>query len=485
MSSTKELRMVIEQTTRHFLGAYKDCGEANDPSIINRDVTEDCKRQFLPAGVMALVGAPAVVILNNAEYEAAVAQDMTKSLVTATRISNLVIDTEACKAAATTVTDVKFHDGEVVVMEHSWVLDFNEDGSKVSNIVEFCDMDGALSEQFGNGFTVVRCDLPDIKDQLWSALGVDLKWQTLGKIIECDFRKYSKSSRRSAASEIQTGLIPGIRVLGKLAAKSIIDEISRSNVRGRASTTLQIEKDGKLHLYKSEEGFLYSEDPTGKWGVTLFIRNQIHLHVVVPFSYLVVDKKFRPLHNKQQDSMPADPIRIPDVSLQTGSTKLKRFVRAFWSMIRNDIATFRVLGVSYERYNEMFSSPNFATSIQKILNGMVPEAERIMRVGNFGLEDLLGRPDATKEVNVGQGIYLRIYLLNDGTVGLYVGQTHNMVQRTAGHDMEIKSETRSKHTSHYRIARKSAEDDRYSVVLCYWAQKSKSRRQFLIWLNKP
>ncbi|CEI62438.1 hypothetical protein FVEN_g4981 [Fusarium venenatum] len=142
MSSVKELRMAIEQTTRQFLGAYKDCGEANDPSIINRDVTEDCKRHFLPAGVMALVGAPEVVTLNNEAYEAAVAQDMRKSLVTGTRIANLVIDTEAHKAAATTITDVKFHDGEVVGMEHSWVLDFNEDGSKVSNVVEFCDMDG-------------------------------------------------------------------------------------------------------------------------------------------------------------------------------------------------------------------------------------------------------------------------------------------------------------------------------------------------------
>lgn len=142
MSSTKELRIAIEHTTRQFLGAYKDCGEANDPSIINRDVTEDCERHFLPTGVMALVGAPTVVKLNNAAYEAAVAQDMTKSVVTGTRISNLVIDTEACKAAATTVTDVKFHDGEVVAMEHSWVLDFNDDGSKVRKVVEFCDMDG-------------------------------------------------------------------------------------------------------------------------------------------------------------------------------------------------------------------------------------------------------------------------------------------------------------------------------------------------------
>ncbi|RGP74696.1 hypothetical protein FSPOR_1274 [Fusarium sporotrichioides] len=228
-----------------------------------------------------------------------------------------------------------------------------------------------------------------------------------------------------------------------------------------ASTTLQIEKDGKLHLYKSEEGFLYSEDPTGQWGVTFVLTDT--LLVVVPFSYLVVGKEFRPLRDKQQDSMPADPIRIPDISLPTGSTKLKRFVRMFWSMMRNDIATFRALGVSYERYNEMFSSPNFATSIQKILNGMVFEVECIMRDGNFGLQDLLGLPNATKEVNVDQGIYLRIYLLNDGTAMTWKSR--------ARQDRNIPVITKSR--------KKSAEDDRYSVVLCYWGSEEQISKTVL------
>ncbi|UZP39299.1 hypothetical protein NXS19_007115 [Fusarium pseudograminearum] len=33
-----------------------------------------------------------------------------------------------------------------------------------------------MVEQFGNGFTIVGCDPPDIKDKFWSALGVDLAW---------------------------------------------------------------------------------------------------------------------------------------------------------------------------------------------------------------------------------------------------------------------------------------------------------------------
>ncbi|EKJ73187.1 hypothetical protein FPSE_06611 [Fusarium pseudograminearum CS3096] len=53
-----------------------------------------------------------------------------------------------------------------------------------------------MVEQFGNGFTIVGCDPPDIKDKFWSALGVDLAWQTLDGVFGCDFCKYSESSRK-------------------------------------------------------------------------------------------------------------------------------------------------------------------------------------------------------------------------------------------------------------------------------------------------
>lgn len=112
MTSQTDLRTAIEYTTKHFLAAYKDAGEANDPSIINRDVTRDCKRYFPPVGVMKLFGAPVGVALDNAAYEAGMAKDMTKSTVTGTGISNLTIDTETRKAAVTTMTYVKYHDGK-------------------------------------------------------------------------------------------------------------------------------------------------------------------------------------------------------------------------------------------------------------------------------------------------------------------------------------------------------------------------------------
>ncbi|KAL9562938.1 hypothetical protein ACKAV7_012955 [Fusarium commune] len=142
MASQQELRKNIEHTTIQFLVAYKEAGEQNDPAVINRDVTDSCKRYFKPAGVLQLFGSPPEDGLSNADFEAAMTLDLKKYIVTYTDISDLTIDTEAHKSGATNITGMLYKDGEEDVMEHSWILDFNEDGSKVTKVMEFCDMDG-------------------------------------------------------------------------------------------------------------------------------------------------------------------------------------------------------------------------------------------------------------------------------------------------------------------------------------------------------
>ncbi|KAJ4251371.1 hypothetical protein NW762_011352 [Fusarium torreyae] len=141
MASGKDLRKTIERTTRSFLDAYKEVGEKNDPTIINRDVTGDCKRYFLPASAVEFLGLPPGYACDNAAYEAGMARDIKKGIVKRTVISNLTIDTEARKSAVTSISDMVFKDGETISMEHSWVFDFNEDGSKITNVIEFCDLD--------------------------------------------------------------------------------------------------------------------------------------------------------------------------------------------------------------------------------------------------------------------------------------------------------------------------------------------------------
>ena len=101
---------------------------------------------------MELFGAPGGGPCDNATYEAGLTRDMTKSRFTKTDIANLVVDAEARKAAMTSITQIEYHDGDKHEMEHSWVLDFNEDGTKVTNVIEFCDMD-TLRTMVGKVYT--------------------------------------------------------------------------------------------------------------------------------------------------------------------------------------------------------------------------------------------------------------------------------------------------------------------------------------------
>jgi hypothetical protein len=141
-SSQAEIRSTIEATIRDFIGAYKDGAAQNDPSIINRNVAAQCTRHLLPASLVQALGAPADFVIDNEEYQRLFANDLKVGGVQRCTLSNLVIDVTARKAAATTVADMVCKDGETIVMEHSWFLDFSEDGSKVTKVVEFCDPDG-------------------------------------------------------------------------------------------------------------------------------------------------------------------------------------------------------------------------------------------------------------------------------------------------------------------------------------------------------
>ncbi len=141
MASTN-LRASIEATFRSLLGAYKEGGETQDTSVINRDLTPDCTRHLLPKSMLEDLGAPTDWVIDNAEYERQFASDLKTGRTTHMEINNLIIDTETRKAAATTVTDVTYHDGEVIRIEHSWIISFNEDGSKATKLVEFVDIIG-------------------------------------------------------------------------------------------------------------------------------------------------------------------------------------------------------------------------------------------------------------------------------------------------------------------------------------------------------
>ncbi|KAG8669269.1 hypothetical protein FPOAC2_08591 [Fusarium poae] len=151
------LRQSIERTVRQFFAAYVESGEKSDPSIINRDVDENCKRYYRPLSLCDFLGVPGDWSHDNKAYESGITNNLTKGSLKTCEVSNLAIDVEIRRAAATTQSDMVFKDGEAFIMEHAWTLDFNDDGSKIVRVVEFCDqlatrrmVTKVYPEKFGN-----------------------------------------------------------------------------------------------------------------------------------------------------------------------------------------------------------------------------------------------------------------------------------------------------------------------------------------------
>ncbi|KAH7233343.1 hypothetical protein BKA59DRAFT_488012 [Fusarium tricinctum] len=139
-----EIRKNIEATIDSFLLAYEDGREANDPSIINRVVTPDCTRQLLPASLCEALGVPPEFLMPNDMYEKLFADDLALGGVYNTTPRHLVIDVEARRAAVSTTGDFKYHDGEVIALEFAFAFYFNDDGTKISKVIEVADSNAVL-----------------------------------------------------------------------------------------------------------------------------------------------------------------------------------------------------------------------------------------------------------------------------------------------------------------------------------------------------
>lgn len=142
--SSSSPREQIEATTRAFLSAFEESGVRNDASIINRDVTADCTRHLLPASVPTAFGLPKDFFFDTLKYLETFSKDIKVLKFRNNVISNLVIDPEARRASFTSIAEVHANTGESYAAEQAWFLYFNEDGSKVKKVVEFCDKDVLL-----------------------------------------------------------------------------------------------------------------------------------------------------------------------------------------------------------------------------------------------------------------------------------------------------------------------------------------------------
>ncbi|CAG9987792.1 unnamed protein product [Clonostachys byssicola] len=137
MADLGTIRSAIEATMRDFFLSYEDGSAANSTSPMSRTLTPDCTRTVLPESFFRTRGLGNV--FNNAEYEQILVGDITVARMKRHTMSNVVIDSESRKSAATSVLDLEFKDGDATAMELTWTFDFNEDGSAIKRVVEFVD----------------------------------------------------------------------------------------------------------------------------------------------------------------------------------------------------------------------------------------------------------------------------------------------------------------------------------------------------------
>ncbi|KAI4661846.1 uncharacterized protein J4E78_004636 [Alternaria triticimaculans] len=143
--STPNLREQIEATARAFLSAFEEGAAQSNPSIINRDVTADCTRHLLPASVPKAFGLATDSFFDTTSFQDLFGNDIKVLLFKDNIMSNLIVDTEARSAAFTAKSDVYVRSsGETYPFEGAWFLYFNEDGSKIKKVVEFCEKDAIL-----------------------------------------------------------------------------------------------------------------------------------------------------------------------------------------------------------------------------------------------------------------------------------------------------------------------------------------------------
>ena len=138
-------REQMEITARAFLSAFEEGAAYSDASVINRDLTSDCTRHFLPASVMKAFELPTDTSFDTTAFQSMFGNDIRVLSFKDNVMSNLTIDVEARRAAFTAKADVFVRSsGKTYSSEAAWFLYFNEDGSKVKKVVEFCDKDALL-----------------------------------------------------------------------------------------------------------------------------------------------------------------------------------------------------------------------------------------------------------------------------------------------------------------------------------------------------
>ncbi|OTB02043.1 hypothetical protein M426DRAFT_25056 [Hypoxylon sp. CI-4A] len=137
-SSTEELRIAMETTLTTFLENYHIAVRDKNASLLSAVLSPDCTRHLKPSSFVDaypfIKGAE-----TNAEYKARMTPEIALMEETRAKILESAVDPANRTASARAEHWTKIANREPTTLEICWFLDFTDDGTKISRVVEFID----------------------------------------------------------------------------------------------------------------------------------------------------------------------------------------------------------------------------------------------------------------------------------------------------------------------------------------------------------
>ncbi|KAI0449314.1 hypothetical protein F5B21DRAFT_494637 [Xylaria acuta] len=135
-----DFRSVLQRTIDTFLENNMLALKNKDISLFSIALSEDCVRMYRPLSLIRRYPQFFKPELKNADYEAQMKIEMQTMREVSQKITRTVIDTAQRRASIHSEQTVVTFDGHSEnIVEVIWDLDFTEDGTKISRVLEIVD----------------------------------------------------------------------------------------------------------------------------------------------------------------------------------------------------------------------------------------------------------------------------------------------------------------------------------------------------------
>ncbi|KAI2783172.1 hypothetical protein F4815DRAFT_382374 [Daldinia loculata] len=134
-----DLREVLQKTANAFVENNTLAVKKRDTSLFSAILTEDCIRMYRPLSFIQRYPQFFKAQITNADYEAQMQVELQTMKDVSQKITRTVIDTTERRATLWSEQTIFTANGSTSKVEVIWDLNFSEDGTRVSQIMEFVD----------------------------------------------------------------------------------------------------------------------------------------------------------------------------------------------------------------------------------------------------------------------------------------------------------------------------------------------------------